>query len=87
MHAQSTRRVALADAGRHQQQRLPSNDHSLLGLRGTNRRFHRFTLFRRERQRLRPRAGVGSGNPRLGIDHALPLQQLSSFGQISAQRY
>ena len=67
VHAQSARSVTLAHACRHQEKRLSSQHDALLGLRGADRRFHRFALFRRERQRLRSRAGVRSQDPRLGM--------------------
>jgi hypothetical protein len=87
VHAQSTRSVALTHASRHQQKRLSSYDDALLGLRGAYRRLHGFTLLGREGQRLRSRTGVAPRHPRLGIDHAPPLQDVASFGQISAERY
>lgn len=69
VNAERPGRVSQADAGSHQQKRLTALNHSLLGRRRADRCFDRLTLRGRERQRLRPGAGVYSPHPGLRIDH------------------
>ncbi len=87
MNTERARNVVLTHASGHQQECLASLNHSLFGRRGANRCLYALSLRARERKRLRPRARVRTGNPRLGIDHVLPLHDRESFGQISGARH
>ena len=87
MHAESEGNIVLAYAVSHQQQRSSSKRDTLFGLRRANCRRHCFPLLGRQWQRLRPWPGVRSLHPRLGIDHAFPLPEPETFGQIFAERY
>jgi len=81
------RNVTRTDAIGHQQKGLGSPQYARLGLRRANRSLHPLTLFDGKRERLRPRTRVRARHPRFRIDHALPLQQPVSYGQIFAERY
>jgi hypothetical protein len=87
VYAEQHRDVTRTNTFRHQQQGLGPFQHTRLGFRRTNGNLNLLPLLGPQRERLRSWARVRARYPRFRIDHAMPLPEAATSGQISAGRY